>query len=631
MAIHAGHERLLTLLRSTAVPMSGRDLASRLGVSTRTVRAYVTSINLQSARPIVVAEHRGYSIAPEHAAGVAAVRRDRRAPEQRMLTIARRLIRASDGEDVHELAELLSVSQSAIEADLAKVRMLLREFDLNLVRQRDRVRLGGSEANQRRFVRQLILGSARGAAAIGLEASMRELNRYELPTLSRILESALAAHDVALHDYGLADLTLHLAIALERIQDGHAHADVGRSVDRGGRADAIVGLMASEMHRELGVEFPDGERSGFADLISARTIVGPVTAPEDEYVTLVRRITADLSSHYLLDIDDEVFALNLSLHVKHLLERARAGTAARNPLRATFKQSHPLIHELAVFMASRIEDQAGIRVNEDEIAYLALHLGAYLQRSLEDADRVSVTCVVARYYESHHAFVGRLEDHLGDGVSIDTVEGVHPDWDAIGSDLIVTTLEPPSGLAPTVLVVSPILSRSDLDRISDDVRRRRAAKSAARIRWTMSELMDPRLFHSVERITQDAALQLLCETLVGEGVAHARFERDVRERERLSSTAFGELIAVPHSIHMDCHRTAISILISKNPIPWGDSEVRMVALFTLSPTGRHVFRDVLDAFIATLADSERMDRIVEAAEDYEDVVRAIVAEAGPRR
>lgn len=79
-------------------------------------------------------------------------------------------------------------------------------------------------------------------------------------------------------------------------------------------------------------------------------------------------------------------------------------------------------------------------------------------------------------------------------------------------------------------------------------------------------------------------------------------------------------------MNMDCFRTAISVLISDEPIVWGESNVRMVALFALSPTGRQVFRDVLDAFVAVLAEPSRIQRIVGSADNYEHFVAAVLAE-----
>ena len=51
-------------------------------------------------------------------------------------------------------------------------------------------------------------------------------------------------------------------------------------------------------------------------------------------------------------------------------------------------------------------------------------------------------------------------------------------------------------------------------------------------------------------------------------------------------SAFGGEFAIPHSMHMDASATAIGVLVTEKPIPWGTSLVRLVLLFALSPDGR---------------------------------------------
>jgi lichenan operon transcriptional antiterminator len=608
----------------------GQTLSAALGVSTRSVRQYVHELNALAGGPMVQASHQGYLLDERLARRFASDRPDRRraeTPLQRLYYIARRLVTSTDGEDVFALAEMLAVSDATIEADLSKVRTMLREFDLTLRRDRTVVRIEGSEVDQRRLVRQILLDSAHGVAAAGLTAAMHEFHAYDLPGLTRLVEQCLVAEGIELHEYALGDLALHVVIALDRIATGHRHEAEPSGPADDPRVQRAVTALCDALEDRHDVVVDAGERTDLTRLVAAR--VGPHDAAdgpaEDPYLALVRDVMRALSSQYLLDIDDDAFALNLSLHVRNLVARARSGQHARNPLRTSFKQSHPLVHELAVFVASQVEAGTGIEMDEDEIVFLSLHLGAYLQRTLEDADRVTVTCVVPRYYDVHRAFAERIAQHLGDTATVeDTITTLHHDWEQVTSDLIVSTIDLPATLRAEVVQVSPVPGRAELDRLSDVVRATRDRKSAARIRWTLSELFDPRLFRRVARTTQAEALETMCADLVAEGVARPTFLDDVRERERLSPTAFGGSIAVPHSLRMDCHRTAISILISDEPITWGESSVHLVALFALSPNGRHVFRDVLDQFIATLADPVRIAQIVADATSYERFVRAVV-------
>jgi lichenan operon transcriptional antiterminator len=264
-------------------------------------------------------------------------------------------------------------------------------------------------------------------------------------------------------------------------------------------------------------------------------------------------------------------------------------------------------------------------VGEEEIAFLALHVGAYLQKTLDVTDRVRVTCVAPRYYDVQDSVVRRLEAHLGEAASIaETITSLDHDWSTIQADLVVSTVELPVDMPSSVIVISPVPTRADLDRVTEAVRAARARKVASRIRWTLSELLDPRLYFHVPSTTKMEALEMMCGHLIDEGIAPATFLQDVLERERLSPTAFGGAIAIPHSMKMDSKRTAISILVSDQPIAWAESKVQLVAMFALSPNGRHVFRDVLDQFIAALSEPVRIADLVANSQTYDIFVHRLV-------
>lgn len=627
-------EQLLRVLRDASEATSGARLASVLGVSTRSVRNYVRELNDLAGSEMIAASHRGYTLDERVLRSLEQSRHGRAradTPMQRLYYIVRRLVTSTGGEDVYDLAAMLYVSDATIEADLAKVRTLVREFGLVLRRHQWLVAIEGPERDKRRLVRQILLDSTHGVAAVGLSAALREYHSYDLPSLIDLLRRTLTDHGFAVQEYALTDLALHVVIAVDRVAGGHVRESLPAEQPDAALERAADDL-AARLEERYGVALPPTERRDLARLIAVRT--GPDLGAaglvqDDPSVVLVRQIMQELSDKYLLDIDDPTFPVNLALHVHNLVRRARSGSHARNPLGASFKQSHPLVHELAVFVASRIESGTGVEVNEDEIAFLSLHLGAHLHKSLATQDQVAVVCVAPQYYESHRAFAARVTEHLGDAAVVQrTVDTVHHEWAELTADVVVTTVEVAADVPAEVVMISPVPTRAELDRVSDVVRAVRARKIASRIRWTLSELLDPRLFWHVERTTRDEALALMCARLFAEGVTEADILDDVLERERLSPTAFGGALAVPHSMRMDATRTAISVLVSDEPIEWAGSQVHLVVLFALSPNGRHLFRDVLDEMIAALAEPAKITALIEHSGTYEDFVTTLLDVSG---
>ncbi len=614
--------------------MSAQDLGSALGVSARSIRTYVQALNSSAdSAPLVLASHRGYAIDERvwrELNESESADQSIDTPMERLYYIARSLVESSDGVDVYALAEMLFVSDSTIERDLVKVRVLLAEYELELQRSRSRVQILGSERDQRRLVRQLLLESARGVSAAGLISALLELQNIDFRELTAWLRRILDGHGLQTQEYGLHDLALHVGIAVSRIIEGHTREHIDE-VPRNEQVNAAAAELANLVELKHGITLSDVERAELARLILTRTGTASAGAEAvgDEYLALVQSILKGISERFMLDIDDDTFIINLSLHVRNLVARARTGATARNPLGRSFKEDHPLIHELAVFVADGIERGTGITMDEDEIVFIAFHLGSYLQRTLEAAGQVRVVCVTPQYYSASDEFTRRVESRLGDaGSVVRTVTSLDYDWATLDADLIVTSTPLPPGLKTRIVEVSPIPSLADLEAIVDAARHARAEKSGERIRWAITTLIDPRLFTRMKRTTRNEALAHMSAQLHAEGVVEPSFAQEVRDRERLSPTAFGGSIAVPHSMNMTAHRTAISILISEEPIDWAGSSVHLVALFALSPNGRQVFRDVLDDFIAILADTARIARIVKAATSYDGFANALISEIG---
>ena len=108
----------------------------------------------------------------------------------------------------------------------------------------------------------------------------------------------------------------------------------------------------------------------------------------------------------------------------------------------------------------------------------------------------------------------------------------------------------------------------------------------------------------------------LAEPLVARGVIDQQYVENTVERERLSSTAFTETLAVPHALRMTASRTAISIGIADGSLPWGDSRVQVVALTAFSEEEREAFQTVFEQLVEVFSERDSVTRIIRRGEDF---------------
>jgi lichenan operon transcriptional antiterminator len=635
------HQRLLTRLREARGWVPAADLAAHLGVTTRSVRNYVTAVNRTPGPDLVETSHRGYRVRATVDAhhpgptGTEPAAAPLRAPE-RLHRLLRDILSAPDEADVHALADALHVSSSTIEADLARARVLLPQYRLRLVREREQVRIEGAEADMRRLIRHTLTQATTQTRILPLAAVQEAYPSYDVAELKEVVTSTLARHDLEVNEYAVNTLVLHWVIALDRMTEDRT-VTVGAAGDRpthphlGGAVAELVDYVETQ----YGVEVDAREAENLLEVVASKSTYGlqeampsgrlaaTSTAPYD---ALVRRVCAQLAEQYLVDIEDEMLVAGLSLHLRNLVQRATSGRLVANPLAAQIKRSHPLVHELAVFFARHVELALGLTVSEDELGFVALHIGGCLERQRARMDQPTVALLVPRYYQLHEDLGRTLSESLGDRARVvATYTSADEDWSRVDADLVVTPVEIPELHATRQVLVSPLLTRKDLEAVHEAVAAAHRRSSWLRAVHQLRHLLDRELFYAHARWRdRDTVLAELTAAMLRAGVVDESFLGQVLEREAMSPTSLTEGLAVPHSMTMDARRTAIAVCVSEEPVDWGGTDVRLVLLVAFNAEERRLFREVFDQVIVTVSEPARVRRLINAGSDYETFISALM-------
>ncbi|MCX7523230.1 PTS sugar transporter subunit IIA [Microbacterium sp. STN6] len=634
------HDRLLEHLSQADGWLTAAELAGRLGVTTRSVRSYVTAVKSMAA-PLEVIESstEGYRLDRESYAAFLAQASGREAspdtPQERMYHLTRRLADAPEGLDVHDLSDSLFVSESTIEADLRKVKTLAEECRLSLVRHGSTVTLAGGEYDLRRMLSR-IFRDENAQRFVRLSSIQEEFTSVDLGAFKTDLMAMLDENGYFVNEYGVDNVLLHVAIAVDRAAiapsgPGRPRAEVPpRVVEISGQLEALI-------RRHFAVELSGADLDYLAMLLTTRVVTpghgAPVQTVVDEYVTPehlgeVRRIVKRVNEEYLVDLDDEDFMVRLSLHVANLIARARDDSFSRNPMTRSIKTGFPMIYELAVFIASELQGYAHIDVNDDEIAYIALHVGSYLERQARRRERVTCAIVCPNYYDMHVDLRRRIEESLGDELQVEIViTRTDVEWAQLAADLVVTTL-PGAPMSDRVVVIQPFLTQADVEALRRAAARVRRIRHRARIKEQLLQFFDPSLFLRNFHAEDDAAMiRALGERMRVAGIVDDAYIESAVAREALSSTAFTDDLAVPHSMTMTASRTAIAIVVNEQPMPWGENRVHVIALIAFSASGRSAFQAVFDQFVDVFSDRDVVRRIIARAVDFptfiEELVRGI--------
>ncbi|TXK19187.1 transcription antiterminator [Homoserinibacter sp. GY 40078] len=620
------HEQLVDVLAQHDGWLTAADLGARLGVTDRSIRGYVAALNSGSDAPVIESGPSGYRL--DRGEWARRLRDDRGAraetPTERATAVLRALLDAppeSEGVDLYELAERLHVSDSTLETDLARARSRAGAAGLTIVRTRERVQLEGPETARRRLIGALFRDEA--------TRGMREVDRIEswfaagdLTAFKTALIARLVADGYEINDYGLSTVLLHLAIAVDRSQTQSALPARGGETEEGVFAAIIDELVADHFD----VKLPPGDLDYLGFLLGTRVAVAPLDAGpppiDDEQLAEVRAIVEKAAREYLIDLDgDGDFLLRLAMHIRQLVRRAQEGSFSRNPLTRSIKSGYPMIYELAVYIARELQISTGIDVPEDEIAFLAMHLGARLEERRQTEQAVTATIVAPAYHRLHLELLHRVESAVGHDLRIEQLDTRSDvDWDALPGDLIISVIDPPTP-SDRIIVVHPFLGEADVKVIQAAISRTRRGRRRARLAERLGGYFDERLFfRELYAPDAEAMIRILGEKMIEAGIVDDTYVTGAIERERLSSTAFTDGLAMPHAMAMTAERTAIALVLNTTSMQWGGSRVEVVAFIAFSESGRASFQEVFDQLVEVFSDRENVRTLVARATDVPTLV-----------
>lgn len=598
---------LVTRLLDVDDWISGPELAHVLGVSDRTVRTYARSI------PGIESSRYGYRANHKLARAWLASQRDLgpETPLERLYFIVRALLTGDGRVDIFELADALFVAPPTLEADLARARGLLRGHHLRIRRRGDELRVEGSEANQRALLRQLLVDSATATPVLTLEALQRAFPELDVVGVQRILQANLDRSGLRINPIVAAGALLHVLVALNRIQSGHPLPGPGTD-------HPVARDIAEDLEQLLHLEIPASERTYLAELLESRTGQGEATGDTQQ---LVQEGLAELSEEYQVELAEPSLIESLTLHVQSLIKRATRGEGAVNPFTAQIKQSHPLVYELGVSFSRRIAARTQIAIDEDESTFISMHLGTYFDQVSLRAEQVEVALLIEGYAALPPRAAARLRAALPPKTTVRIVTRVE---EADRADLLVTNLAGLTSVPPT-LVIDPMLSERDLERVRQRTLALLQEQRGRRFGDLTDRLLDPDLFYRSPAVSSPTELiALVSKDFVTSGVADPDIEQQILARESFSSTAFASGVAIPHPTQMVAKRSASAVVCFDEPLDWFGQPVSLVLFIAFSRSERGLFGAMFEHLIELLAQPEHVRALVEQGTDFESYRRAIL-------
>jgi activator of the mannose operon, transcriptional antiterminator len=569
------------------------ELAQRLGVSPRSVRYDLEAVEAYlRSTPVRLERHRQKGVrvlvpVGEQEDWLARLRPDasalyRLSPEERRLSILAALLRRSGTVSLGRLADEMYVSRRTLVEDLKQVECWLAERQLTLCRLPRGLSVQGEEAAWRQALAELL-----GPSPI---RDLQPLAPDELRLIRSAVREAAGLLAYQLADVAVDALTVHIAVAAMRLRAGQDIRMDPAQLAELERLDEWVatGHLAVRLEQALGVRLPRDEWGYIAlHLLGAKTVRAAV--PQDETTrSLSQAVDVFISAvGARLGVDltrDGDLNSGLLLHLRPALYRMRYGLRLVNPLKEQILAQYGYLMDAVRYGVVSAPSPLGTPLVDDELAYLAMHVGASLERCIP-CKTARVLLVCASGIGTSRLLESRMRRAFPDAeiAAVLPVEGAHRPGAAAGIDLIVSTVPLPS-LPTPVVVVNPFLTPEDVTQIRNSLPVRGTAPVAERmIAPVLADVLDHRAIRlDVSAGDWEDAIRLGGALLVERGTVRPSYVDAMVQMVRRVGPyiVLDKGVALPHARPEDgVLQLGFSFLRLKEPVSFGhetNDPVRLV-------------------------------------------------------
>lgn len=625
------HQQLLQLL-SRQEWMKGRELATCLGVSTRTVRLDIEHINQEAPHIIQANRQKGYHLVAFQQNRYITPLNMTKTPqdnEERSVHLLKQLLFKEDGVFIDHFCEQCFVSAKTFELVRIRVQQKLQEYEgLSLQLNNGFLQLEGSETSKRKLYRNLLKKEV-GEDFLNSSELMQVYPELDMEHIQSIIWDELKHNRYSIRKSLMPFLLLHMGIVLQRIKVGHTVQEFSQDeLDLEVEYQIVRSIFSKILEETI---IPEAEVVSFAKLLKAYHNSDAVESKisfRGEIVDLeevVRQIGEQLYSIMGVSfIEQEDFTMRFQLHLQGFLERVQLNLSLPNVYVQTFKRQYPLVFDTAVSISQYLMSVFQCEMTEEEIGFIALHIGAaYMQRV--KPQKLRAILIANTQYPLIAGSVSRMKEQFSHRLDFVVEQSTFTTdlSEFYDADLLITfdQLEPALEI-PTVRL-GLFFNTQDEIQLIKVMNTLETEQMSHKIRSQIGNFMSEKFFYAnIQPNNRDELLREMGHHLIQENIVTKEFLNSVLERENLSSTDFDYALAIPHPLRPESKQSMISIAVLKEPIQWNHFPVKLVILLALKEEDMEFMQLFLGWLGKQLDSPEKMMLLLEA-KNVESFIEAI--------
>lgn len=548
-------------------------------------------------------------------------------PQRRMAFIVYKFINSEKSYLIDDLAYEMNVARTTIINDMKKIKEILSDYNLSIIgRPNNGIILEGNELDIRNFILE---------------------NIYEITYEDfKIDEDIVQFVKDTISKYKLDKETFEafiksLTVSFDRLMNGHSIKTLSNKYGELLRSweFEVVTSIVEEIERRLQINFILEER-----LFLTLPIVGmrtPINIEEisqrvhitDEILKLVSDIIERIRFKMGLNITKDDILEDFVYHIAFLVNRLKYGVHLNNPLIDDIKENYKVAYKMAELAKEVIEENIKVSMTQDEVGFIAAYFGLFISKQQLDNQKdykIAVICGTGRVTAK------LVENQLRNIFDSKTIIDLYSDDKVIGQildtyDLVLSTVKTKYNTSTKVLYLDKIFDKESLKRKIKDLLY--AEKLDMPLVQGMDSLLlsilkEERFFILDSQLSYQENIDLMVENLYAKGYVDEGFKERIREREKKSTMAINEFVALPHTINYKSRQILISLGISKDGVKINAHErIKLIFLICLPEQTNDdaVLVKVYDEII-TIANNEKAVEDISKIDNFKELILYFVKE-----
>jgi len=500
---------------------------------------------------------------------------------------------------IPKLAEDLFISESSFANYRKKINDLLVEFNMNILYRQDKgVYINGTESQKRSFLSSIVIAEI-------LQTS--EIKDNENAIITSLLIETANKFNLSFTSFGLDDLVRHLYIFVKRNQ--LAKNVTFSSFELEEIQSAPEYIIAESIYDQLKIIYNlDDNPYEIAyltiHLLGKRSTSFSKMDNIEKYKIndLIKEIFKEIKEIIGVDLSISNEIMNfLILHFEVMLTRLKYGLNSENPLLEEIKTQHSRAFEMGLIAKKVILEKLAYSLNDSEVSYLSIYFSLALEQNIYNIQSHNILIVCGLGVWSSRILTYKIKEKYPQFVNIIDASPYHllKTVDLSIYNLIISTvIQPIATSLPIIYITNALQDNWDYKLKSYFTNN---AFSFIIEEYLRSEL----LYYEDTFATKEDAITYIIHQVKEHYEIPELLLTKTLEREKLSSTDYGNSCAIPHPLEMCTNETIFAVLVLKRAMIWGSSNVRFIFFLSPSKTYKHDLQYFIELLTKFITDTQK--------------------------